>query len=141
MDPDNLKVKWWRIGVTKRQHDPDWGKSGEITIFDNRMNRGYSRIVSISPKTFQTNVIYDGRKSNFYSRIRGKHQITDEGNLVVTSPQQGRVFEVNPTGEISMEFLNTVPGNSAFNYSVSEAIWLPDNYFDTEMYGKCESNK
>jgi len=102
------------------------------------MSRDYSRIVSISPKTYQASTMYDGSSNDFYSRIRGKHQLTDTGNLLITSAQEGRIFEVTPSGEIVLEFINTIPGRSDFNYVVSQAIWLPPDALNfAEEYVTC----
>ena len=129
VDPDTLEVKWWRTGATRRQHDPDWGLTGNITAFDNRMSRDYSQILSIEPKSYRAQVAFDGRNNDFYSRIRGKHQFTGAGNLLVTSSQQGRIFEVDPDGDVVLEIINTQPGSSEFNYSFSQAIWMPPDAF------------
>ena len=137
IDPDTLKVKWWRMGATKRQHDPDWGRNGRITAFDNRMGRDYSRIVSIHPESLDTEVLYDGEKNNFYTRIRGKHQITDKGGLLITSPQQGRVFEVDASGEEVLEIINTVPSLENFNYVLSQAIWISGDEFKLKEESTC----
>jgi hypothetical protein len=139
IDPNSLKVKWWRMGMTRRQHDPDWSETGEITAFDNRLGRDYSRIVSIAPKSFEERILFDGQKNNFYSRFRGKHQITETGNLLVTSTQQGRVFEVDPNGKVVLEILNRKPGDSEFNYLISQATWLPVDYFKFTESKRCGS--
>lgn len=139
VDPDTLEVKWWRVGAVRRQHDPDWSQTGNIAVFDNRMSRDYSRIVSISPKSYRTKVIVDGRNSDFYSRVRGKHQFTAVGNLIVTSTQQGRVFEIDPNGKIVLEIFNTKPGSDKVNYVVSQVIWLPPNAFEFAEKMSCSN--
>jgi hypothetical protein len=137
VDPQTLEVRWWHSGSWRRQHDPDWQPTGEITLFDNRMNRDYSRIVSIVPSSREVKVLFDGRANDFYSRIRGKHQLTGAGTLLVTSPQQGRVFEVEPDGQGVFEMLNTRPGGGEFNYPLSEAIWFPSDAPQFEAGGQC----
>ncbi|MES9884956.1 MAG: arylsulfotransferase family protein [Sedimenticola sp.] len=137
IDPESLQIKWWLYGATRRQHDPDWGAKGEFIVYDNRMGRDYSQIVSISPKSYKAEVFFDGRANNFYSRIRGKQQIAKTGNLLVTSPQQGRFFEVNTDGKVVLELINTVPESERLNYVISEVIWLPKNTFSYPLEGLC----
>lgn len=128
IDPETLKIKWKTIGLTMRQHDPDWGINGKITVFDNRMGEGFSRIISIDPATEKVKVLLDGEKINFYSRIRGKHQMLDDGGILVASSQQGRIFEVNSAGELSLEILVTAPEYDNMNYVVSDAFRLPTGF-------------
>ena len=136
IDSDTLEVKWWRVGVVQRQHDPDWLPNGEIMVLNNRMSRDFSEIISINPSTFERTTIFDGRQNDFYTRIRGKHQLLDTGALVVTSSQQGRAFEVNRDGEVVFEIVNLKPDSDIMNYVISEMMWLPLNSFDLRD-GKC----
>ena len=129
MDQKSLKVKWWRQGLTRRQHDPDWNSSkGTITIFNNNMHRGFSSIKEINPTTYEHRILLEGEKYDFYTWWRGKHQIMPTGGVLTTSSDQGRVFETDAKGNITFEFINTYKKNQEY-LVVSEALFLPSSYF------------
>lgn len=128
VDPETYKVKWWRQGLTRRQHDPDFNAKGTITVFNNNMHRGYSSIVELNPDNFNYEHVVKGKKYDFYSWMQGKHQLLPNGGFLITSSRQGRVFEVNEKGEITFEFFNYYGGGRGF-LGVSEAIFLPLNFF------------
>ncbi len=127
MDQETYKVKWWRQGLTRRQHDPDWNKKGTITIFDNNMHRGFSRIREIDPKTYEHSTMLDGSLYNFYTWCRGTHQVLPNGGIQITSSEQGRVFETDRDGKITFEFINKYGEGEAL--SISEARFIPVNQF------------
>ena len=128
LNPENLKVKWWRQGLTRRQHDPDWNPKGTITVLDNNMHRGHSHIVEIDPVTMKSHKIVDGKVYDFYTWRRGKHQFLAGGAVLVTSTEQGRVFEVDNKGNITFEFINRVNTNNE-RMVLSEALFLPMDFF------------
>ena len=135
ISPKSQKIKWWRIGAWRRQHDPDWRPDGTITVFNNNMHQKVSSIVKIDPKTYQHEVIFDGVKEKFYTWMRGKHEILDNGHIVVSSPQQGRVFEVTPEGEVVFEFVNRYDDQRTL--LVSEMVTLPVDYFGGYLKEPC----
>jgi hypothetical protein len=134
MDPQNLKVKWWRQGLARRPHDPDWNDDGTITIFNNNSQRVHSNILELDPKTMDYDIAVDGKEYQFYTQIRGKHQRISDGRYLITSSNQGRVFEVGPKGDVTFEFLNlyddkTQEEGKSELLVVSEAVFLPIDYF------------
>jgi hypothetical protein len=50
------------------------------------------------------------------------------GGALITSPDQGRVFETDEEGNITFEFLNIYGDNQEY-LAISEAQFLPKNYF------------
>lgn len=135
LDPESYKVKWWRQGLTRRQHDPDWNDKGTMTILNNNMHRGYSSIVELNPRNFKYSHIIKGKEYDFYTWQQGKHQRLFNGGYLITSSQQGRVFEVDKDGNITFEFINTY-GKNKRSLTISEARFLPTNYF--QELPKCE---
>jgi len=138
VDPESLRVKWWRIGPWRRQHDPDWQPDGRISVYDNNMHRQSSRIVAISPQTLDMEIIADGEAIGFYSWNRGKHQAMPGGHLLITIPGQGRVIELDRNGEIVMEFVNLYDQNTNENLIVSEGLYLPEDFFEFEEFPACD---
>lgn len=139
--PQSLKIKWWRSGAWRRQHDPDWQADGTITVFNNNMHRDVSTVVKIDPKTYHQQVLYEGSEEKFYTWMRGKHEVLDNGHLVLSSPQQGRVFELNQDGKVVFEFVNRYDEQKTM--LVSELLTLPLDYFDKDAFKNCQtkSNK
>ncbi|MFC3301404.1 arylsulfotransferase family protein [Parvularcula lutaonensis] len=129
LDGKTGALKWWHVGSTIGQHDPDFQPDGTITVFDNRTlgrpapengwlgTGGGSRIVSIDPVTHEDRVLYQSTPDNpFYTAFRGKHQVQPNGNILITETDAGRVFEVTPEGEIVWSLVNA--------YDEDEIGWL-----------------
>ena len=136
LDPESLEIKWWRGGFGRRQHDPDWNARGTITIFNNNMHLGYSSIIEVDPRTMERRTLIDGADYGFYTRIRGKHQELSDGSILVTSPLQGRVFEVSPDGTVTFDFHNSFSEEHGA-LGVSEARFLSTTFF--RELPKCEN--
>lgn len=114
LDGKTHKVKWWRVGPMHGQHDPDFQANGEITMLDNRTGEpasekngftggaGGSRIIAIRPETYGYRELYASNEENsFYSAYRGKHQLLDNGNILIAESEAGRAFETTPDGRIA----------------------------------------
>lgn len=134
LDPKTLAVKWWRIGATIRQHDPDWMANGRLSVFNNRSARGYSEIVEINPTSGKRIVAVDGRDIGFYSRIRGNHQVLPAGGHLIASTQQGRVMAVSPDGTLAMEFRAPLDEKKAAVGFLTDAMMLPEDSIDPELF-------
>ncbi|MCF3933162.1 arylsulfotransferase family protein [Acuticoccus sp. M5D2P5] len=132
VDRESGEFKWWQSGPWLKQHDPDFEPDGTITVFDNNTGTNQSRILRIDPKTRVTEVLFAGNDEiPFYTAERGKHQLLPSGNILITEPQHGRVFEVNGRGELVWERDSGWDENR--NLIVTEARHLPLDFFDTTI--------
>ena len=139
LDPDTLEVKWWRIGLVDYQHDPDWESDGRITIFSNerRWEDNKSRIVWVDPKTYESGDTFNGEANGFRSPANGMHQRTEFGSRMVTSANQGWVFEVDDAGETVFSFLNTYSQADNRTLFLADSYHLPANYFTGKPWEQC----
>ncbi|MEO1656497.1 MAG: arylsulfotransferase family protein [Pseudomonadota bacterium] len=138
VDPQTAKIKWWSVGRSIRQHDPDWAADGKIYVYNNRMNRDLSQIISIDPVTYETDIVYEDPA--FYSRIRGKHETLPSGFSRITSPQQGRAFEIGAGGETVFQLYNRDSVSPTRGLVVSELAGFPEGYFEEGAF-RCESGR
>jgi len=131
VDPETWKVKFQFTGGVLRHHDPDFVPGDKILVFDNRNlnplqpeDQRYSRIVEIDARTGTHREFFRGQgQTHFYTPAMGRQQLLPNGNLLITSTQQGRAFEVDPGGSLVWEFNNVISDDN--NAVLMEANLLP----------------
>jgi hypothetical protein len=105
---EKREIVWsWGQGVLDAQHDATVLPSGNFLVYDNGMQRGFSRVLEIEPLSGEIVWEYGSREEErFYSRGRGNAQRLSNGNTLIADSDNGRGFEVTPTGRIVWEFRN-----------------------------------
>jgi hypothetical protein len=113
IDRSTKKIKWSMTGPYIKQHDPHFLPTGRISVYDNRADfadgkiLGGSRILSIDPVTRDVKTVYEGdARNSFFSNTQGEHQYLPNGNILITEPYAGRVFEVKPSGDVVWSYIN-----------------------------------
>ena len=113
-DPETRVVKWHASDPFIEQHDPDFIGDGWIGLFDNNRDGtergtmlGGSRIVALQPHTDSVEVLFPTPASEpFYTGLAGKWQLLENGNMLLTESQAGRVVEVAPDGRTVWEWVH-----------------------------------
>lgn len=108
IDRASDEIVWaWGPGELERQHMPTMIDNGNILVFDNGRDRGYSRIIELDPLTEEIVWEYLGDPlDSFFTENRGGSHRLPNGNTFITDSNAGRLFEVNAQGEIVWEFLS-----------------------------------
>ena len=108
MDQEKHEFVWtWGPGIIDEQHQPTLLENGNILLFDNGYNRGYSRIIELDPKSQQIVWQYTANpKESFFSPRRGSNQRLPNRNTLITESDRGRIFEVTNEGKVVWEFYN-----------------------------------
>jgi len=140
VDPETWSVKWYQSGPWLRQHDPDFQANGTITVLNNNSDDtergdilGGSALMSIRPESpgRHVNVIYGKNNGqDFFTNTQGKHQVLDNGNMLIAEYYGGRVIEVNSHGEIVWQYINQY--DEEFVAKISGAERYAEDYFDVE---------
>ncbi|PSQ60747.1 MAG: hypothetical protein BRD27_04025 [Bacteroidetes bacterium QH_10_64_19] len=113
-DPDSMTVKWHAADPFVAQHDPDFIGDGWISVFDNQDDGtgrgsvlGGSRIVAVQPHTDSTKVLFPTEHSEpFYTPSQGRLEMLDNGNMLLTETESGRVVEVGSAGHTVWEWIH-----------------------------------
>jgi hypothetical protein len=102
------KLVWaWGQGEVSGQHDATVLENGNLLVFDNGIDRGYSRVIELDP--LRREIVWEYRAPNpsdFFSLRKGSSQRLANGNTLIANSDSGEALEVTPGGEIVWRFLN-----------------------------------
>ncbi len=138
LDPQTETIIWAARGFWRAQHSARMTKDGNIVLFDNdgpQTTPRKSRVLEYDPVFDRIVWSYEGTAERpFYSSVRAAVQSLPNSNVLVTSYENGRLFEVTQKGEIVWEFFtsDTLEGDpmriagvhSGFRFSKDELLFL-----------------
>ncbi len=107
VDCDAKKIVWsWGRGEISGAHDARVLPDGHLLIYDNGLERGWSRVIEVDPWTAKIVWEYHApQPKDFFSSGQGSSQRLANGNTLVCNSLAGQAFEVTPTGEHVWEYL------------------------------------
>lgn len=108
VDWDRKVVLWqWGQDELSGPHDARFLPNGNVLVFDNGMDRRWTRILEVDPRTNRIVWRYqDPRdRSNFFSLSQGASQRLANGNTLIADSNSGRAFEVTAEGRTVWEYL------------------------------------
>jgi hypothetical protein len=108
LDRDSKEMLWaWGEGELEWPHHPAMLADGNILVFDNGVERRWSRVLEVGPETRRIQWQYRGDPPRaFYTYEKGSVQRLPNGNTLISEGNEGRAFEVTGAGEIVWEWLN-----------------------------------
>ncbi|MCB0352518.1 MAG: aryl-sulfate sulfotransferase [Bdellovibrionales bacterium] len=112
---------WLYHGDLDGQHDATQIDPDTLLVFDNGTQRGNSRVLKIS--VAQKKIIWDFDLP-FFEPFRSGVQQLPNGNLLVTSREQGKLYEYSPAGQLVWEFENPAP-KGAKDKRIYRAVRIP----------------
>jgi hypothetical protein len=135
LEKDSYRLLWaWGEGELQWPHHPTMLPDGHILIFDNGMQRGYSRVVELDPGSGGIVWFYMAPdREDFYSPARGSAQRLANGNTLICESDRGRVFEVTPAGEMVWLWLNP-SRQGARRHTVYRMMRLPPDLVEPLLH-------
>jgi len=136
IDPDQKKVVWADSGLWMFQHQPTVLDNGNLLVFDNLGEYGYSKVIEYDPLTQAIAWSYrhtDERR--FSSAFLGSCERLANGNTLITESTAGCAFEVTPDGEVVWRFTNPerAGDDNELIASLLEVVRIEPSYFDADF--------
>ncbi|MBD3349414.1 MAG: PQQ-binding-like beta-propeller repeat protein [Candidatus Eisenbacteria bacterium] len=128
LDGDSGKVVWANRGRWQRPHEARVTREGTLVIFDNRKFEGQSRVVEYD--VVADRIVWTYTHPDFFSRGSGAQQMLENGNILITESQKGRIFEVTREGRVVWEYWNPRRIETGAIVRVTRAFRLPPDYFE-----------
>ena len=98
----------WGVGEVSVQHEAKLLENGNILLLDNgTYKRGWSRVIELDPVSEE--IVWQYRADppeSFFTAARGTVQALPNGNVLIASSGQGRIFEVTREGRTVWSYSN-----------------------------------
>ncbi len=106
IDKESKDIVWaWGHGIIEGPHMPTMLPDGNILMYDNGNQRGYTKAVEINPLSGE--IVWEyGHPGGFFSPARGSALRMDRANTLIATSDFGWFFEVSPEGEKVWEYYN-----------------------------------
>lgn len=108
VDLEEERVVWaWGQGEIQAPHDGHVLPNGNVLIFDNGPERGWSRVVEVDPLTRE--IVWQwsaDEPTDFFTIGRGSVQRFENGNTLLADSDSGEALEVTREGEVVWHFRN-----------------------------------
>ncbi len=108
LDWEGKRVVWtWGQDQLSGPHDATVLPSGNFLVFDNGLERSWSRVIELDPLSGE--IVWEYRATppeSFKTQTRGSSQRLPNGNTLIAESDRGRAFEVTAGGELVWELLN-----------------------------------
>ena len=105
LDLDREQITWLIQGPWGRPHAPSQTPSGELLLFDNMGNQGFSRLLQLQPSNGEVTWRFAGDPpQSFFSILCGAARRLPGGNTLVSLSCAGRSIELSPEGDIVWSF-------------------------------------
>jgi hypothetical protein len=134
VDPETETVKFHQTGPWIRQHDPDFTSTGRVSLFNNNVDNdegrvfGGSNLLEVDPESREIATLFPTVEGeSWYTQVRGKHQILENGNTLIVESRAGRIFETTRGGRIVWEFINRYDADEVAQ--VSDAVRYSVEHF------------
>ena len=108
LERGTYRILWsWGAEELEWPHQPSLLPSGRILIFDNGVEREFSRVIEMRPPTGEIVWGYIAETpEDFYTSGGGSAQRLPNGNTLICETNNGRAFEVNREGDVVWMWLN-----------------------------------
>lgn len=110
LDLERRELVWaWGRGEISGPHHATLLDNGRVMLFDNGVERRWSRVIEVDPATGEIAWEYHApRPATFFSLTRGSNQRLPNGNTLVGNSDSGEAFEVTSEGDVVWRWLNPV---------------------------------
>ena len=108
IDYPSGEIVWaWGPDELDGQHLPHVLENGNLLIFDNGTERGWSRVIELDPLTEEIVWEYTGTpKSDLYAPFISGARRLPNGNTLICEGTEAHLFEVTPDGEVVWDFVS-----------------------------------